>query len=173
MVQSIIVFGANVDSLNSNGESARHLAATSNVSPCKDVILYMLNSVCAIRCSGRRNNCTEGCSPDFSYNGVPPENTSFLRNTKIFDQILIESIVKMAVAKAQTKNEKKKKTVKLLSLDGGGVRGLVMIQVLSYLENLTNTSIVDLFDWIAGTSTGGIIALLLASGYSCNLSLYN
>lgn len=128
----------------------------------------MLNSVCAKRCSGRRNNCTEGCSPEFTYNGVPPENPSFLRNTKIFDQILLESIVKNAVEKGNHSNKNERKKVKLLSLDGGGIRGLILIQVLSYLENIVNKPTVELFDWIAGTSTGGILALLLASGYSGN-----
>ena len=161
MVQAIVVFGANVDTLNSSGETARHLAATSNQSPCKDVILYMLNSVCAKRCPGRRINCTEGCSPDFTFNGVPPDNPSFLRNTRIFDPILMESIVKSAVEKAnQSSNEDKnldKKRVKLLSLDGGGIRGLILIQVLCYLESISDKPIVDLFDFMAGTSTGGIL----------------
>lgn len=177
MVQSIIVFGANVDALNGNGESARHLAATANVSPSKDIILYMLNAVCAKRCAGRKANCNEGCSSEFSFNGIPPENPSFLRNSQLFDTLLIAPIIKAAVEKATKKKtspasgESEAQTdetpkAKLLSLDGGGIRGLILIQILCYLETLTGKPVYEMFDWIAGTSTGGICALLLASGYS-------
>ncbi|XP_053666851.1 85/88 kDa calcium-independent phospholipase A2 [Anopheles marshallii] len=53
---------------------------------------------------------------------------------------------------------------RLLCLDGGGIRGLVLAQMLLEIENLSQTPIVHLFDWIAGTSTGGILALALGCG---------
>ena len=49
----------------------------------------------------------------------------------------------------------------LLSLDGGGVRGLMHLHTLAELERRTGRSVIDLFDGIAGTSVGGIIACLL------------
>lgn len=53
---------------------------------------------------------------------------------------------------------------RLLCLDGGGIRGLVLAQMLLEIENLAQTPINHLFDWIAGTSTGGILALALGCG---------
>ena len=53
---------------------------------------------------------------------------------------------------------------RILCLDGGGLKGLILIEVLIYIEKLTGKKIVDLFDWIVGTSTGGIIALALVYG---------
>lgn len=53
---------------------------------------------------------------------------------------------------------------KILCLDGGGVRGLVQIEMLRQIEQKTGKRIVDLFEWIVGTSTGGIIALALVYG---------
>lgn len=43
---------------------------------------------------------------------------------------------------------------RLLCLDGGGIRGLVLVQLLLEIEQLSQTPINHLFDWIAGTSTG-------------------
>lgn len=51
---------------------------------------------------------------------------------------------------------------KVLSIDGGGIRGIIPAVVLTYIETRTGKRISELFDLIAGTSTGGILALALA-----------
>lgn len=51
----------------------------------------------------------------------------------------------------------------ILSIDGGGIRGVIPAIVLSEIERLTGQPIAKLFDVVAGTSTGGILAL----GLSC------
>ena len=56
---------------------------------------------------------------------------------------------------------------RVLFLDGGGIRGLVLIEVLIELKRLTGKSVVKMFDWIVGTSTGGILALALVYGEVC------
>lgn len=54
---------------------------------------------------------------------------------------------------------------RILSIDGGGIRGLIPALVLAELEAQTGHPCADLFDLIVGTSTGGIIALgLVAPG---------
>lgn len=52
----------------------------------------------------------------------------------------------------------------ILSLDGGGIKGLFSASVLAQLEDDLGVSIVDHFDLIVGTSTGGLIALGLGIG---------
>jgi uncharacterized protein len=52
--------------------------------------------------------------------------------------------------------------VKVLSIDGGGIRGLIPALVLSAIEERTGRRVAELFDFIAGTSTGGILACALA-----------
>src|SRR5262245_9079006 len=52
----------------------------------------------------------------------------------------------------------------ILSLDGGGIKGLVSAAVLAAIEDDLDVNIVDHFDLIAGTSTGGIIAMALGLG---------
>lgn len=51
------------------------------------------------------------------------------------------------------------KTIKILSIDGGGIRGLIPALILAAIEQRTQRPIADLFDLIVGTSTGGVIAL--------------
>jgi uncharacterized protein len=48
---------------------------------------------------------------------------------------------------------------RVLALDGGGIRGLVPAEVLKLLEARMGKPISELFDLVAGTSTGGILAL--------------
>jgi patatin-like phospholipase/acyl hydrolase len=52
----------------------------------------------------------------------------------------------------------------ILSLDGGGLRGIFSAALLAALEEDLKINIVDHFDMIAGTSTGGIIAMGLGLG---------
>jgi uncharacterized protein len=55
---------------------------------------------------------------------------------------------------------------RILAIDGGGIRGIFPAAVLAGLEEryLCGRSVADYFDLIAGTSTGGIIALGLGAG---------
>ncbi len=53
---------------------------------------------------------------------------------------------------------------RLLSLDGGGLKGIFAAAILACLEADLGISVVDHFDLVAGTSTGGIIALGLGAG---------
>jgi len=48
---------------------------------------------------------------------------------------------------------------RVLSIDGGGIRGVIPALVLAEIEHRTGKPICQLFDLIAGTSTGGILAL--------------
>lgn len=57
-------------------------------------------------------------------------------------------------------------TFQILSLSGGGYRGLFTAEVLAYLEKQAGKPIGQCFDLIAGTSIGGIIALGLGLGHS-------
>ena len=50
------------------------------------------------------------------------------------------------------------KKVRILSLDGGGLRGIIPLLILKEIEMVQGRRIHELFDVITGTSTGGIIA---------------
>ncbi len=53
--------------------------------------------------------------------------------------------------------------MRVLSIDGGGIRGLIPALVLTELERRAGRRIFELFDLIAGTSTGGILACALCA----------
>lgn len=58
-----------------------------------------------------------------------------------------------------------RKPYRILSLDGGGVRGILTTTILERISE-HNPNFMNEIDFIVGTSAGGILALLLASGYS-------
>ncbi|MGH7645392.1 MAG: patatin-like phospholipase family protein [Gemmatimonadales bacterium] len=47
---------------------------------------------------------------------------------------------------------------RILSIDGGGIRGIIPATVLAALEDRAGQPVAALFDLIAGTSTGGLLA---------------
>ncbi len=63
---------------------------------------------------------------------------------------------------------------RILSLNGGGIKGAFSAAVITAIENEYNCSIAKYFDLIAGTSTGGLIALGLGAGVKADriLRLY-
>lgn len=63
--------------------------------------------------------------------------------------------------------------VRILSIDGGGIRGIIPAMVLAEIERRTGRRIADLFDLVAGTSTGGIIALGLTIPKCAGAPLYS
>jgi patatin-like phospholipase/acyl hydrolase len=66
----------------------------------------------------------------------------------------------------------KTEQAKLLALDGGGIRGIITIEILAKIEKILQEKLgkddtfvlADYFDYIAGTSTGAIIAACLSWG---------
>ena len=56
-----------------------------------------------------------------------------------------------------------KQKFRILSIDGGGLKGLIPLQVIKEIERITKQPVHKTFDLIAGTSTGGLLtcALLL------------
>ena len=78
------------------------------------------------------------------------------------------------MTKALDKKNEKQGPRKLLALDGGGIRGIMAVEILARLEDELRQALkagddfvlADYFDYIAGTSTGAIIATCLSLGMS-------
>ncbi|XP_028829087.1 85/88 kDa calcium-independent phospholipase A2 isoform X2 [Denticeps clupeoides] len=92
------------------------------------------------------------------------------RTSKGFEDIVHVTAALTAMSRSRTEVDgfkaEDKKVDRLLCLDGGGIKGLVLIQMLIALEREAGKPIRELFDWVSGTSTGGILALAIVHGKS-------
>ncbi|MEQ2316485.1 hypothetical protein AMECASPLE_032941 [Ameca splendens] len=159
LIKGLIVFGADVEIHNDLGETPGLIAARTSKGPNRKILLDMLCSVGVQRCLPP--------SP-----GSPPPPPPMSNKTKPrgigFDEIIYVGAAIGAIGKSEIDGPKmeKKKIDRLLCLDGGGIKGLVLIQMLIALEKEAGRPTRDLFDWVAGTSTGGILALAIIHGKS-------
>ncbi|KAL0102550.1 hypothetical protein PUN28_018087 [Cardiocondyla obscurior] len=161
IVQALIAFGADIDARNWKAQTPRHKANLDTTEGNK--IIYLLHAVGAQRCPVEMKDCHLGCKHGDNYTGIAPSEPPHYVPRTILDQMLhVSGMEKMA----EHGNCKRIKGGRLLCLDGGGIRGLVLIQTLLEIESVLRKPVVHCFDWIAGTSTGGILALGLAAGKS-------
>jgi len=70
--------------------------------------------------------------------------------------------------------ENKKKQFRILSLDGGGIRGVITATWLTELEERLKRPLREVFELVAGTSTGSVLACAVAHGIPAKdiLNLY-
>lgn len=102
-------------------------------------------------------------SDDNEEEGDNPERAQVVEALEGVNHLAWESLAEECRAEADGSGIGKEGD-SVLCLDGGGVRGLVLIQLLLAMEKIAGKPVVDLFDWIAGTSTGGVLALALVHG---------
>ncbi|XP_022594073.1 85/88 kDa calcium-independent phospholipase A2 isoform X1 [Seriola dumerili] len=158
LIKALIVFGADVKIHNDLGETPGLIAARTSKGPNRKILLDML-------CSVGVQNClppSPGSPPPISYKAKPQGIG--------FEDIMFvgAAIGAMNRGKSEVDGPKmeKKRMDRLLCLDGGGIKGLVLIQMLIALEKEAGRPTRELFDWVAGTSTGGILALAIIHGKS-------
>ncbi|XP_028316565.1 85/88 kDa calcium-independent phospholipase A2-like [Gouania willdenowi] len=157
LIKALIVFGADVEIPNNLGETPGLIAARTSKGPNREILLDMLFSVGVQRFLP--------ASP-----GSPPPMSSTTKPQGIGFEALTH--VEAPGASAGTTGpgrfqvDGQTKMDRLLCLDGGGIKGLVLIQMLIALEKEAGRPTRELFDWVAGTSTGGILALAIIHGKS-------
>uniref|UniRef100_A0A2I3N1H7 phospholipase A2 n=1 Tax=Papio anubis TaxID=9555 RepID=A0A2I3N1H7_PAPAN len=144
----LLTHGANADARGEHGNTPLHLAMSKdNVEMIKALIVFG----------------AEVDSPnDF---GETPTFLASKISRQLQDLMHISRARKPAFILGSMRDEKRTHD-HLLCLDGGGVKGLIIIQLLIAIEKASGVATKDLFDWVAGTSTGGILALAILHGKS-------
>lgn len=86
-------------------------------------------------------------------------------------EALVQSTLKQAEmvnGQKQVQEDEENRPVRVLSLDGGGIRGVGVAEILSVIEArvkaATGKQLFEFFDLVVGTSTGGIIATAIGMG---------
>ncbi|XP_008426842.1 85/88 kDa calcium-independent phospholipase A2 isoform X1 [Poecilia reticulata] len=161
LIKGLIVFGADVEIHNDLGETPGLIAARTSKGPNRRILLDMLCSVGVQRCLPRSPSSPPPLPP-------PPVSNKTKPRAIGFEDIMYVGAAIGAIGKSEVDGQvmEKKKIDRLLCLDGGGIKGLVLIQMLIALEKEAGRPTRELFDWVAGTSTGGILALAIIHGKS-------
>ncbi|KAI5765123.1 PLA2G6 [Gulo gulo luscus] len=164
MVKALIVFGAEVDTPNESGETPAFIASKISKLVTRKTLLTLLRTIGANyslpltqEAPSEQSSTTTHHSFSLERSQPPPIS---LNNLELQDIVHISRSRKPAFILSSMRDEKRTHD-HLLCLDGGGVKGLVIIQLLIAIEKASGVATKDLFDWVAGTSTGGILALAI------------
>ncbi|NXM45829.1 PLPL9 phospholipase, partial [Gymnorhina tibicen] len=170
MIKAIIVFGGDVEIPNDFGETPGLLAARSSKGANRKVLLDLLQTVGTERCHPPPNPDSPSLAPSAaSFLEGQPSSRSNLNSLGYKDLLYISTTLGQLLKAPDVvdmPSEAGRNQDRLLCLDGGGIRGLVLIQLLLAIEKAAGRPIREIFDWIAGTSTGGILALAIVHGKS-------
>ncbi|XP_041473297.1 85/88 kDa calcium-independent phospholipase A2-like isoform X1 [Lytechinus variegatus] len=149
-------------------------------------VIYALHAVGAERCPPGTKGCQGGCKHGGQNNGMAPKigMDQVDAGAQVYNKYLTQCIADMSIAARtgrQGRDEsdlamdttdgasdpsQRRSEDTVLCLDGGGIKGLILTQMLAAIEKSSGKKIVEMFDWIVGTSTGGILALALSQGFS-------
>lgn len=192
--QLLLVHDADVNKTDFRGKSPRHYSSmichrynSTQKSPnAANLILAMLHELDAKRCpvtlnptiscslstSSSTNLCAEGCSQDGTYNGNSFGRWADFHRESLYKRNLFLDLINKRRQQIHRSLSSNRRTAssdaksRLLCIDGGGMRGVIVCQVLMELQKYLKRPVLDYFDWIGGTSVGAFMGCALALGTS-------
>uniref|UniRef100_A0A915A7V4 phospholipase A2 n=1 Tax=Parascaris univalens TaxID=6257 RepID=A0A915A7V4_PARUN len=168
---ALLSFRADPNAADQNGDTALHIAAQRGSLPIIKLLLCFNSSPIA----KNRRGLT---AADVAKHSSTPHKKEIMECIKLMatpphqpapapEHVVRDLMQGRALSRISAMpSEQRDRLFNCLSLDGGGIKGLVLIQILLHIENELGYPIMDHFKWLAGTSTGAIIALSLARGDS-------
>ena len=166
IVRALLVFEADFAAVNEEGDTAGQIATKKmedsgvldQFSKDREGVLFSLYAVGASGCG----TPTDKKGQEYDFKKIKQSLTPRERRVRtLFDEMLA-----MKAKNSRAAKDGESGGGRMLSLDGGGIKGVVLTRMLLSLEKVLEVPITHCFDWITGTSTGGILALALVSGKS-------
>ena len=168
-LKALIAFGADLSLPNDDGKSVMDIAKLNEWSEGIN-LLYMLGAVSysvTDSIHGQRNILS--LQPMYCKQLSDDEGSELTEGDKFMDSLSTSLQLETDDPQSKFTMESSKFSLsrkpcngdRVLCLDGGWMKGLILIEMLSAIERATGKRIVDLFDWFVGTNTGGILALAL------------
>uniref|UniRef100_A0A674ASC4 phospholipase A2 n=1 Tax=Salmo trutta TaxID=8032 RepID=A0A674ASC4_SALTR len=154
LIKALIVFGADVEMHNDLGETPGLIAARTSKGSNRKVLLDMLCSVGVQRCAPPSSPLNTHPPPKRAASSPGLGKAPHPQSPNVSLTLLLLGSYVSSISEID----------RLLCLDGGGIKGLVLIQLLIALQKEAGRPIKELFDWVSGTSTGGILALAIVHG---------
>uniref|UniRef100_F1KVR9 phospholipase A2 n=1 Tax=Ascaris suum TaxID=6253 RepID=F1KVR9_ASCSU len=168
---ALLSFRADPNAMDQNGDTALHIAAQQGSLPIVKLLLCFNSSATAKNRRGftAADIAKQSSTPHkkeimecIQLMATPPHHPTPAPEHVISDLMQGRALSRISAMPSEQRDQ----IINCLSLDGGGIKGLVLIQILLHIENELGYPIMEHFKWLAGTSTGAIIALALARGDS-------
>ena len=180
VVQALVAFNANINAVNNDGKTPLDLVPPSSDQPGVAAPTDSNMATFLVSCGAKHGNNRTSSTPKHFFSKVATQQgyQDILAQALTSMEAKLKEKTKLALLPANGSAPQAKELAMLVSeieklkqgggrvlcLDGGGIRGLIQMEVLSQLERETGKKVTELFDWIIGTSTGGIVALGLIYG---------
>lgn len=153
------------------------------------LILAMLNEMGAKRCVdrpaqgpkdetnsrsrvGALSSCTDGCSALGTYNGNSFNRWPNFSKESLYKRHMFTDLIEQQRQRSHhdhhsaSSGAQMTKRSRLLCIDGGGLRGVIVCQILIELQRYLERPLMSYFDWIGGTSVGAFLSCALGTGTS-------
>ncbi|KAK6642707.1 hypothetical protein RUM43_004209 [Polyplax serrata] len=146
----------------STWKTKKNIVSNQSITAMTDCLL---NSITNAESDDSRNERLEGLIEHFNTypDAIGPaiKNGAISKLLKIRNRIentTTKQIISEVLATLGYLNPLPGQGIRILAIDGGGIRGLLVTEMLAKLEELTGKKINELFDYICGVSTGSVIA---------------